>query len=105
LHDLGVDPQRGVVDEHAAVDLRKVDEPLGAAGERVKRADDVVSIEAEVESEVVPRSCGHHHVRDPVCRGDGRDEGLRPVAACHADDARAVGDRVLRQLHEVVARL
>jgi hypothetical protein len=104
-HDRGVDPQRGVVDEHAAVDLRQVDAPLRAVGERVQRADDVVAVQAEVEGEVVPRPSGHHYVRDAVRRGHGRHQGLRPVAARHADDVGAAGDRVLREPHEVVAGL
>ena len=53
LHRLGVEAERDVVDEHAAVDLGEVHPALAAVDERVERADDVVAVDAEVEREVV----------------------------------------------------
>ena len=41
-----VDPERDVVHEHAAVDLREVDASLPPIDQRVERADDVVAVDA-----------------------------------------------------------
>ena len=63
---LAVDPERDVVEEHAAVHLRHVDLALDPAGERVQRAGQVVPVHAHVEREVVARPGRDAHERDPV---------------------------------------
>ena len=105
LDDLGVDAERGVVDEHAVVDAREIDAPLDAVGERVERAHDVVAVEAEVEREVVARSRRDADVGDVAPGGDRRHERLRAVAAGHPDDLRAARDRALGELEQVIAAL
>ncbi len=63
LDGFGVDTERCVVDEHAAVDLGEVHHPLAPIGERVERSHDVVAVDAEIEREMVTRPGGHAHVR------------------------------------------
>ena len=53
---LAVDPQRHVVEERAAVDLGQVDLALHGIGERLERAQHVLSVHPDVEGEVVARS-------------------------------------------------
>ena len=62
LNDLGVDPERDVVDEDPVVHERQIDAALDLALERVECADDVVPVEPEVERQVVARAGGHADV-------------------------------------------
>jgi hypothetical protein len=52
-HDLGVDAEGGVVDEHPVVDPTEIDGALDAVGERIQGAEQVAAVEAEVEREVL----------------------------------------------------
>ena len=66
LNRVAVDPERHVVEEHAAVHLRHVDAALDAVGERVERADQIAPIDAQVEREVVAGAGRNAHERQPV---------------------------------------
>ena len=70
LHRLGVEPQRDVVDEDSAVDLGQVHAALAALGKRVERADDVVAVDPEIESEVVAGAGGNAGVGQVQLGGD-----------------------------------
>jgi hypothetical protein len=76
LDRLGIEPERDVVDEDAAVHLCQVDSALPAVDERVQGTDDVVTVNAEVEREVVSRSGGHTRVREIQVRGHRRHHRL-----------------------------
>ena len=103
LDRLGVEAERDVVDEDAAVDLGEVDPPLAAVDERVEGADDVVAVDAEVEREVVAGPGGDAGVRKVELGGDRGDDRLRAVAAGHRQRVGAVGDGASRdELLEVV---
>ncbi len=78
---VAVDPERDVVEEEAAVHLRDVDPALDTVAERVERADHVVSIDPEVEREVVARPGRDADEREPVRDGRRGNHGERPVAA------------------------
>ena len=102
LHGLGVQAQRDVVHEHAAVHLGQVDRPLAAVHERVQRADHVVAIDAEVEREVVARPRRDAGVGQAVLGGERRDDGLRTVATRHRQRVGAAVDRPPHQCHQVL---
>src|SRR5581483_6944176 len=72
---VAVDAERDVVEEEAAVHIRHVDAALDRVGERLERGDEVVSIEAEIEREVVPGPGRHadewKFVRECGCGDDG----------------------------------
>ena len=59
LDGFGVEPERDVVHEHSPVDLGEVHDALAAVDERVQRTDHVVTIDSEVEREVVACARGH----------------------------------------------
>ena len=105
LDGLGVEPERDVVDEHAAVDLGQVDGSLAAVDERIEGADDVVAVDAEVEREVVARAGGHARVGQPVLGGDRRDDRLRAVAAGHREPVGAALHGPANERLEVLAGL
>ena len=98
-----VEAERDVVDEYAAVHLGEVDPPLAAVDERVEGADDVVAVDAEVEGEVVARARRDAGVGKVELGGDGGDDRLRAVAACHRQRVGPVGDRIRASRLEVVA--
>jgi hypothetical protein len=54
LHGIRIDPQRDVVDEHLPIDLRQIDAALAAVDEGLQGADNVVAVNPQVQSEVVP---------------------------------------------------
>ena len=81
----------------------EVDAPLVAVDEGIEGADDVVAIDAEVEGEVVPRTCWNADVGNAVLGGDRGHGGLRPVAARHAERVGAVAHGRRRQRREIVA--
>ena len=58
--------------------------------ERVQRADEVISIDAEIEREVVAGAGGDTDERKPVGPCGGGHDGERPVAAGHAERIRPV---------------
>ena len=103
--DFGVDTERHVVHEHAAVDLGEIHQPLAPVRERVESSHDVVAVDAEIEREMVTRPRRHAHVREPPFGGDRGDDRLRAVAARHAYRVRAVGDRVAHERREVIAEM
>ena len=88
LHGLGVQTQRHVVDERRAVDLGEVDAALATRHQRVQRAHHVVTVDAEVQGEVVAcprrdagerqvvlgRDLGHQRLRAVA---SGRRQGVR----------------------------
>jgi hypothetical protein len=85
LDDLAVKAHGAVVDKDASVNAGQIDATFGAVVEGVKGADDIVSVDAHVQGEVVACSRRHANVRHVVCGGYGRHSGLRAVAAGHAD--------------------
>ena len=88
LHGVAVDPEREIVEEQTAVHLCDIDLALDRIGERVERANEIVSIDAEVEREVVPCPGGDAHERKPGLQRHGRDDGQRPVAPGDAERVR-----------------
>ena len=96
-------PQRHVVDEHAPVDLGEVDAPFAAVDERIERADDVVSIDAEVEREVIASAGRYARIRQVELRSDHRDDRLRPVASGHRERVGALLNRVADEMLEVLS--
>ena len=76
LDGFGVKPERDVVDEHLPVDLGEVHDALAAVDERVQRTDHVVTIDSEVEREVVACARGHAGVGQAALGGQGRHDGL-----------------------------
>jgi hypothetical protein len=105
LDRFGVDTERYVVHEHAAVDLGEIHQPLAPVRVRVERSDDVVAVDAEIEREMVTRPRRHTHVRESPIRGDRGDDRLRAVATRNADGIRTVGDRVADMRREVIAEV
>ena len=101
-HRFGIEPERGVVDEHPPIHLGEVDPALAAVDERVESADDVVAIDPEVEGEVVARPGGNAGVRQTRLGGDRRDNRLRAVASGHRQRVGAVRDRAPHQFLEVI---
>ncbi len=71
-----VDAHRDVVDEHASIDAAQVDPTLFVVEEGIKRTDDVVNVDPDVEREVVARAGRDAHERHAVPRGDRGDGGL-----------------------------
>ena len=101
LDRLRVEPERDVVDEHAAVDLGEVDPALAPVDERVERADDVVAIHAEVEREVVAGPGRDARVRKIELGRDRGDDRLRAVAAGHRQPVGAARHGIADELLEV----
>jgi hypothetical protein len=85
LHDLGVGAEGRVVDERAVADQAKVDAQLDAVGQGIRAGGWVVSVQPEIEGEVVAGARGDDHHRDIPRGGDARDQGLGSVAACHPE--------------------
>src|SRR5207342_1935520 len=56
--DRGVQPKRHVVHEHVPVHVGEVETPLNRIAVRVKRTNDVFSVEPQVECQVVPGTGG-----------------------------------------------
>ena len=83
--------------EDPAVDGGQVDRVLDAVGKSVEGADHVVTVQAEVEREMVPRPRRHHDVGEAVAGRHRGDQRLGAVAAGHAQDVGAPGDGVLGQ--------
>ena len=63
----------------------------------------VLTVETQVEGEVVAGAGGDADERQIVFDGDGRHEGLRAVASGHAQAVGAAGDRVAGELLEIEA--
>ena len=105
LDDLGIDAKRGVVDEDAVVDAGEIDAPLNTVRERIQRTHDVITVEAEVEGEVVSSPRRNADEGDIAPRGNGRNERLRAIAAGHPDDPRTTRDGGLGELEQVIAGL
>ena len=76
--------------------------PFDPVGERIERANHVISVKSEVGCEVVTRSRRNADVGDVMLHCDRRDQRLRPVAAGHPDDIGTARDGPLGQLVEVV---
>ena len=104
-HDGGVQAERDVVHEHVTVDVSQVHRPLDGLSVTVERADDVVTVESEVECEMVPRAGRHHDHRQPHLDRHRADHRLGTVAAGHAEDVDAAGGHVPHHLKPVLARL
>ena len=105
LDGLGVDPERRVVDEDAAVDLGEVDAVLASRDEGVEGADDVVAVDPQVEREVVAGACRDAREGQVVLGCDRGDERLGAVTACGREPVGAGCDRVPDELLEIVTRL
>ena len=84
------------------VERREVHAPLDPVGKRIERTDHVVSVQAEVESEVVAGAGGDADVGDVMTHGNGGDQCLRTVTSRHPDDIRTPPDGILRELAKVV---
>ena len=83
------------------VDGRQIDRPRNSLRVGVERARDVVSVEAEVEREVVPCACRNADVGKAVLHRDLGDDRLRAVTTGHPQDISAALDRIERELAEV----
>ena len=103
LDDRGVDAERHVVDEEPIVDRGVVDPPFDRVPEGVDAPAGVLTVETEVEGEVVAGAGGDADERDIVLDGDRRDEGLRAVAAGHPQAVGATGDGIAGELLEIEA--
>jgi hypothetical protein len=105
MDGLAVDPERDVVEKDAAVHLRHIDRPLdGVVAERIQRADEVMSIDTEIERKVVPGAGGNAYegkLAGPC--GCGHD-GERPVAAGHAERIHPVGHGFIDERCQVLVR-
>ena len=102
---LTVDPERDVVEEHAAVDLCHVDLALDPVGERVERAGQVVPVHAQVEREMVAGPGRQARERDSVRSGHRGHHGQRSVAAGHSQHVRAARRGVTGQRGQVLPRV
>jgi hypothetical protein len=80
VHESGVDAERDVVQEHAAVDAPDVDALLGAV-ERSQRIERIVGVEPDVAGEVVPRPERHADEGQVALDRDRCDRCERPVSA------------------------
>ncbi len=99
-----VDPERDVVDEDRAVDSGEVDralQSLVAVG--VQGADDVVTVDAQIERQVIAGARRDAHVRETALHRHLGDDRLRSVPAGHAERAGARVRGVERQSAQVVA--
>ena len=105
LDRLGVEAERDIVDEHATVDLGEVHPTLTAVDERVQSTDDVITVDAEIQREMVAGARRHACVRQPNFGGDLSNDRLRTVPACHREPVRAALDRAAYQRLEVLAGL
>ena len=105
LDRFGVDTERHIVHEDAAVDLGEIHHTLAPLRKRVQSADDVIAVDTEIESEMVTRAGRHAHIRKSAFGGDRGDDRLRPIPARHAHGVGAVGDCVAHQRREVVAEM
>ena len=105
LDGLGVEADRDVVDEYAAVDLGEVDPPLATADEGIERADDVVAVDPEVEREVVAGPGRDTGIGQILLGGDHGNDGLGAVAAGHRQRVGSIGHRAAHELLEVGAEL
>ena len=103
LDDGGVDAQRDVVHEEAVAHRAVVDEALDAVAKGDHALARVFLVEAQVLGEMVARAGRDADERDVVLVADRGDEGLRPVAAGHAQAVGAAGDGVAGQNGEVEA--
>ena len=72
--------------------------------ERIQRADEVMSIDTEIERKAVAGAGGNADQRKPVCRCGCGDDGQRAVAAGDAQRIRAAIDRLPDERYEVVVR-
>ena len=104
LNGLPVHPERDVVDEHPAVYLGQVDDALATVDERVESANHVVTVDAEIQREMVARARGHARVWQRMLGGDCRHHRLRPVAAGHGERIGTARHRVTDELLKVRAR-
>ena len=91
LDGFAVDAERDVVQEDPAVHLRHIDRSLDSVvAERIQRADEVMSIDTEIERKVVP-GAGRNADEGKTVGACGRGhDGERPVAARHAERVRPV---------------
>ena len=103
LHDVGVDAERNVVDEQPAVHRRVVDPTFDRVSKRVHRVPRIVSVQSEVEREVVASSGAHTDEGQSVLDRDCRDECLRTVTTRHAQAVRTPLDGIARELLEIEA--
>ena len=94
LNDRGVHAKGHVVDEQAVSDGRAVDAALDAVSESAQATPGIISVDAEVESEVVPGSRRDAHERKIVLDGDGGDERLRTVTSGHSETVGTMFNRI-----------
>lgn len=94
LHDVRVHPEGHRVDEHPVRHLAQIDRQFLAVGQGVETAARVGPVEAEIHGEVVAGPGADHQERQTVLGGDHRDLCLGAVAARHAEQIRALGDRL-----------
>ena len=105
LDGLGVEADRDVVDEYAAVDLGKIDPPFATADEGVECADDIVAVDTEVESKVVAGPGRNTGIGQTLLGGNHGNDGLGAVAAGHRQRVGSIGYRAAHELLEVGAEL
>jgi hypothetical protein len=106
LDRVAVNAERDVVEKDAAVHLRHIDRPLDSVvAERIQRADEVMSIDTEIERKVIAGAGGNADERKPLgpC-GRGHDRE-RPVATGHAERIRPLRDGFTDERCHVLLRL
>ena len=97
-HEAGVNAERDVVQEQAAVGATDVDAALLAVHESVERTDWVVAVEADVAREVVACAERDAHERQPSLQGDLNHDRERTVAACDPERVRVCSPGELRDV-------
>ena len=105
LDGFGVHAERHVVDEHPPVDLGEVHQALAAVDEGVQSTDHVVTVDPEVEREVVAGAGRHAGVGQREFGGDRGDDRLRAVPTGHRESVGAARDRAADQGLEIVPAL
>ena len=101
LHHLGVGAERGIVHERPVADDAEVDPLFHAVGEGVETGGRIVAVQPEVHREVVAGAGADHEEREVVLGGDPGHQRLCPVAPGHAEQVRAVRDRLPGQRRHI----
>ena len=102
LHRLRVEAERHVVHEHPPIDLGQVDATLTTVDKGIERPDDVVTIDAEVEREVVAGARRDTRERQVVLGRDRGHQCLRAVATRSRERVGAPRDGIEHHLPPVV---
>ncbi len=86
------------------VDVSEVDASFLGLSKGVESPDHVAAVQAQIQSQVVPRSSRHNHHGNAAFGRHSRHHRLRSVTAGHADHVGAGVDGRSCQLLQIVAR-